>query len=520
MDNWSRRATRAALAAILVLGAGLRIWGMAYGLPQPHARPDEDKILGPALAIARDGDPHPRQFTYPSLPTYLHTGLVLAERALGRLRLDGSIGEYVQALYPARALAVAMGVATIAATFALALQAYGRPAVALGAALVAATNLLHVLYSRFVTVDAVTSLFVTLSLLHSVRAAQGQGRRHYVLAGVFAGLAASSKFNVGIVGLALLPAAALGVKAVSGDDRRRRALMLVLAAVAAALAFALTSPYCVLRIEAVIRELRATSGILYAGSGERALFVHLRETLPSGFGWPVFLACGVGVVRALWLRRPADLALLAFLLPMFALVASVKTVFPRYLVPFVPPLAVLAAEVVLGAPPVSRVLRAAAALALVLPSLLGALRLDRILARPDTRVLAAEWLEAHVPRRVGVVTCKGYGTPTLDRPRVTETYCGMKRVAEGFPGHRYLVTQEHPAFTLTGVRPDVLAFLARRATPVAEQGPFRADGTERAYFFGADAFFVPFSGFGAVERGGPVIKVWDLEAIRGRRPSG
>jgi hypothetical protein len=508
------RATWAALAAILALGALLRFWGMGYGLPQPHARPDEDKILGPALAIARDGDPHPRQFTYPSLPTYLHTGLVLAERALGRLRLDGSLGEYVQALYRGRALAVALGVATIAATFALALQAFGRRAVALGAALVVATNLLHALYSRFVTVDTVTTLFVTLSLLHAVRAAREERRRDYVLAGVFAGLTASCKFNVGIVGLSLVPAAAMGLRTLSRADRRRRVASLALAGAAAAVAFALTSPYCVLRYAAVIRELRATSAILYAGGGELALFVHLRETLPSGFGWPVFLAAAAGIVRALRLRRPADLALLAFVVPMFALVASVKTVFPRYLVPFVPPLAVLAAELVLQGLPASRALRAAAALLMVLPSLLGTVQLDRILSRPDTRVLVAEWLEAHVPRRAAVVTCKGYGTPVLERPRVTETYCGMKRVSEGFPGHRYLITQEHPAFTLTGVRGDVLAYLERRATPVAEIGPFRQGGVDVPFFFTADAFFVPFSGLGAVERGGPVLKVWDLERVR------
>jgi len=489
---------------------------MGYGLPQPHARPDEDKILGSALAIARDGDPHPRQFTYPSLPTYLDTVVVLAARAAGRLRLDGSLRDYVEALWLCRGLAVAAGLATIAATFALGLRAFGSRAVALGASLFTAASFLHALYSRFVTVDTPTTLFVTLSLLFAVRAGQLQRRRDYVLGGLFAGLTASCKFNVGIVGLALAAVAAIGLRGLPRDELRRRLASLVLAGLVAFAAFALTSPYCVLRYEAVVRELRNTSGILYAGSGELALFVHLRETLPSGLGWPVCLAAGAGVLRALWLRRPADVALLGFLLPMFAVVASVRTVFPRYLVPFVPPLAVLAAELVLQAIPASRAVRAAAALGMVAPSLLSTVRFDQLAARPDTRVLAVEWVEKRAPPRAGIVTCKGYGAPVLEGRRDTETYCGMKRVAEGFPGYRYLITQEHPAFTLTGVRPDVLAWLKRRGTPAAEFSPFRPGSAEEPYFFTADAFFVPFSGFGAVERGGPLLKVWDLERIRER----
>jgi 4-amino-4-deoxy-L-arabinose transferase-like glycosyltransferase len=505
-------STRGLLPVLLVLAAALRLWGMGYGLPQPYARPDEDKILGPALGIARDGDPYPRQFTYPSLPTYLDTVVVLAARAAGYLKLDGSLQDFVRALWPVRALGVAFALATVAATFALAWHAYGSRPVALGAALVVATNYLHVLYSRFVTVDTLTTLFVTLSLVFAVRAARAQERRDYVLAGLCAGLTASCKYNVGIVGLALV--AAVAARPVTAAELRRRFPSLALAGLVALGAFAVTSPYCLLRNQAVMREFRNTSAILFAGSGERAIFTHLRETFPVGFGWPVFLAAGAGVLRALRLRRPGDVALLGFLLPMLASVGSVKTVFPRYLVTLVPPLAVLAAELVLAAIPASRALAAALAVGMVVPSLVSALRFDALAAQKDTRVLAAEWVEASVPRRAGAVTCKGYGAPVLEGPRITDSYCGLKRVLEGFPGHRYLITQEHPAFTLTGVRPDVLAHLAKRGTPVAQWSPFRPGSSEAPYFYSADAFFMPFSGFDAVERGGPVLKVWDLERIR------
>jgi len=490
---------------------------MGYGLPQPHARPDEDKIVGPALAIARDGDPHPRQFTYPSLPTYLDTLVVLAARAAGRLDLDGSLRDYVEALRLCRGLGVAFGVATIAATFALALRAHGSRAVALLAALIAATNFLHVLYSRFATVDTATTLFVTLTLLFAVRAGQGHRLRDYLWAGACCGLTASCKYNLGLVGLGLAAVAILRSPGGPAPPLRQRLVRLSLAGVAAVVAFALTSPYCVLRFDAVVRALRATSEILYAGP-ELALFVHLRETFPAGFGWPVFLAAAAGIVRGLRLRRPADLALLGFVLPVLLNVATLRTVFPRYLVSLVPPLAVMAAELVLVALPVGRLVALASAVAMVLPSLAHAVAFDGIAARPDTRVLAAAWIEARVPPRAGVITCKGYGSPVLTGVRNEETYCGMKRVEAGFPGYRYLVTQQHPAFTLTGVRPGVLAYLRKRGTPVAEFSPFRPGASDVPYFYSADAFFMPFSGFGAVERGGPILEVWDLDRIRNLAP--
>jgi len=238
--------------------------------------------------FARDGDPHPRQFTYPSLPTYFDTALVLAARASGRLRLDGSLADYVKALPLGRGLAVAFGVATIAACFTLALQAFGSRAAALAAALVTATNPLHALYSRFVTVDGIATFFVTLGLLFAVRAGQFRRRRDFVLGGFCAGLTASCKFNLGIVGLSLLPAAATGLGGSSPDERRRRLGDLAVAGLVAFLAFALTSPYCVLRYAAdgslerrIEVPARAVTSLCFGGSDGRDLYVVTADNTES-----------------------------------------------------------------------------------------------------------------------------------------------------------------------------------------------------------------------------------------------
>ena len=40
--------------------------------------------------------------------------------------------------------------------------------------------------------------------------------------------------------------------------------------------------------------------------------------------------------------------------------------------------------------------------------------------------------------------------------------------------------------------------------------PFRAESRVTPYFYERDAFYLPYAGFDALERGGPVITIWDL----------
>jgi len=48
------------------------------------------------------------------------------------------------------------------------------------------------------------------------------------------------------------------------------------------------------------------------------------------------------------------------------------------------------------------------------------------------------------------------------------------------------------------------------ARPLAEFRPFREGVSATPYFYVGDAFFLPFTGLRAMERGGPVVTVWAL----------
>jgi hypothetical protein len=57
-------------------------------------------------------------------------------------------------------------------------------------------------------------------------------------------------------------------------------------------------------------------------------------------------------------------------------------------------------------------------------------------------------------------------------------------------------------------------WLVEHARPLAVFDPFvRGSGreTSRPYFYTGDGFYLPLTGLGAMERGGPILTIWDLK---------
>lgn len=520
------------LALALALASCLRIWGMTYGLPHPTARPDEELVIGRAFAIFTTGRLDPGNYTYPSLVIYLEAlataAYAKAGQAAGWYSAPGDFLLAVAVSRPGllyvicRSVSVALGVATVAAAYGLAWAGLRRRDVAALAAFVVATNYLHVRDSRFATVDVAMTFFITASLAFALRAAEDQRLSDYVVAGLLAGLAASAKYNGGVVVLGVVAAAFVA----RGPDEgwRRPATRLASAGAAMLVAFAATSPYVLLRLPSVLAELQARRRYLYDAPGERALWAHLQETFPVGFGLPLCLVAAWALVRSVRLRRSFDRVLLAFLLPMLASMLAASRAFPRYLVPVVPALAVLGAELALSVLPQTRLAWIASALALAGPGLGSSIAFDRLAARKDTRVLAADWVSAHLPPRSAIAVCTGYAAPEINRDfrrppafRVSAVDCQADTAAA--ESARYLVTVDHPVLGRWSRVPRSLRErLDERGRPLVVLSPFREGSTERAYFYPGDAFYLPFSGLAAVERGGPIVTVWDQAGAVGSPP--
>ena len=530
LRRWTATAslTRpAVLLAILILAAVLRWWGWDYGLPHPMARPDEEITLEAAYQMFASGNPDPVSLPYPSFIVYLDVAALSLYYKVGEFlgrydrRLDMLFDMVV--LRPrfhyrvARTVNLVFGVATVALVYLLATTTFQTRNTGWLAALLLGTSLLHVIYSRFATVDVVTTFLATAAVLFAVRAASSSKTSSYVVAGMFAGLAASSKYNAAVVVSALILPVVAVLFGGEAKERARSLSNLAVAGLVTVLVFAVTSPFVVLHYEEVYRFVTHMGRVLTDAPDELALWVHLRDTFPRGLGWPFFAAAVVGLGRAGWRRRPEDLALVGFAVVYFAAIAGARIVYPRYVLPLIPVLAAFAAESSVWLAARFRHRAAATAVLtvlLVVPSLASSVRFDRLAARTDTRLLATEWIEENLPKRSKIALCRGYGAPSINsdrrRPPAFEPVtivCSVNAILAS--GARYLVTYEYPPLEHR-LASDVNELLARRATTLRRFDPFRADSEETPFFYRRDAFYLPLSGFGALERGGPIVTVWDM----------
>jgi hypothetical protein len=110
-------------------------------------------------------------------------------------------------------------------------------------------------------------------------------------------------------------------------------------------------------------------------------------------GWPVFIAGLVGLSVLGWRLPRAGLSLLAFPLIYFATASQGNTVLFRYMLPVVPFLCLGAAFLVsiaagrLRDGRATAVVSIAAVVALAAPSAIAVVRVDRLLARSDSRLI-------------------------------------------------------------------------------------------------------------------------------------
>jgi 4-amino-4-deoxy-L-arabinose transferase-like glycosyltransferase len=361
------------LAAILGLAATLRLIGIQYGLPFGGLlNPDEQNIVPRAWRMVHGGGLDPHWFDYPTLVLYV----------LAPFQAWQDQPSYLTA----RLVIATFGVGGVAAAWWLGRAAYGKTAGLVAAAIVAVETV-GVAYSHTAVTDIPMTALITVSLALAVT-----GRLEW--AGLVAGLAASAKY----------PAVFLLVPLVVAGWRqwRRLAISVGLAVVG----FLATSPYVLVHphqawSDASRVQRLARDGWLGFEHDSWALFSFTGK-LWGGLG-PVLLIAVAGLVLALRRHSRTDLILAAFVLVYLVDLLTIRAHFGRYVLPLVPPLAVLAGR-----------LRALApfTVGLAIVPLVWAIGDDARLTRTDTRAVAHGWIVSHVPR--GATVAAESSTPTLD----------------------------------------------------------------------------------------------------------
>jgi hypothetical protein len=295
------------------------------------------------------------------------------------------------------------------------------------------------------------------------------------LAGAVAGLAIGCKY----------PGVFLLVPLVVAGWRQWRRL--AISGACALLVFAASSPFFFAHLGDALGDVarvqrRAREGWL-GFEHDHAAPIAFVDRLWEGMG-PFLLVAVAGLVAAAVRRSRADLVLGSFVLAYFVDLLTLDAHFDRYVLPLVPPLAVLAGRF--------RALAPVAVVLLVVP-LTWSVRDAAEHTRTDTRVVAARWIDEHVPA----------GEPVVVDPSIPELGRTVRRLelpapwAEPDPNRD--VSRLHGYVVVTGA-------VADRVLAARDRYPAEARFYDQLRQSGRRLFYVQ-SGHGLA---GPWVAVYRL----------
>jgi len=425
------------VALIIGLGLALRLWGIGWSLPDarhPLAtyHPDESINLNAARAADIPHGQFDIQFyNYGAFYFYLVSFAQTFGRGWGLIPTTPNLSipqgaqptaaqwatlapENAALFLTGRIVTALLGAATIPLLFALGRRLYGTR-VGLTAALLYAIAPLAVQHAHFLTVDVPATFFVTLALLWAARLWKQPDWKNVIWAGVWAGLAAATKYNTGCVLLA--PLVALALARPSGERANHLPLKLAALIGVTAAAFLIACPGPWLDWNAFWNGTYPGSGVRYelfehARTGHELLFVdtgpgwwyHLTASLRYGLGEPLLLLALAGFVFACIRRTPQDGILLSFFLLYYFTTSLSAVRFARYMIPLLPVLCLWAARLLAEPFPQRRLRQALAAIGtlVALYTLLLAFSFNLSMTGRDPRDQAADYLERNAPQGASI----------------------------------------------------------------------------------------------------------------------
>ncbi len=519
-------ASRLVIVLALMLVAGwLRFSATSFGLPD-HFRPDEEYMVSRALGFEADWNPH--FALYPAAQMYVqHAALKYYARLIGYENFRAAYAGDAQALayLVARRVSASFGVAAVPAIYFAGAPAFG-PGAAIAAAAIMTFATLPVRESKYATTDAPTLFWLTMALAMVLRVARRGRSLDYVGAGLFSGLAIATKYPAGVVLFAI-------VTAHFGVCRRQRApwwyyvadpgIFLALG-MAAVVTFCAT-PYVFLDWRQTVVDYTYQRGFVLYGVGNRLADYGwswlLYHAMPDTLGVALQALVLAAMVWALIRPRPGTLSLLTFLAVALIGLTRSHYVFYRYLMVPLPAMVLLVGLMISDLAQIASrcigqtraVGLAAAGTALVLaPCLVRDLQLNHLLRQTDTRTIAREWIEAHIPPGGAIAATDNttpYGKPQLYTVRVVPMASPQLLKQQGV---EYVMSDSMPPlqYYSRGPTPLEQEWLDSQATLVLDLDPLRP-GAPMPVFDAADAFYAPLRNITSMTRPGPRIRIWKLK---------
>jgi len=446
-------AVVAALSAVLLIAAALRLWGLFHDLPFSYFG-DELHFMKRAAALGT-GDLNPHWFHKPAFLMYILAGVdgfyFVAGRLTGRFDSTAAFGAHFLTepgpfLLLGRTVVFLCGLATVFVVWRLARRVFGSVAAAFSAGLVAAVLAPMIASSQVIKSDVPAGLLMALSVLVYLRTRDDDRWRWLVIASLLAGAAMGTHYY----GIVLVPTFCflellsplsrwMGWRMGEGELRVGGAAGWGRAIVRAAavpflflLGFFLTSPYNFLDPtwpRSIAAQLERTffpqpghvsfepdsktefkPGTKEAWGGASLAFLRV-ITSPKSMGLGLTLLAAIGLIETFRRRETRWYGFLVLIPFSFFFLAAITVAAyhaqPRHLNAIYPLLATLiwpgALLLVRLVPAARRQPRLAAGLAVGLialaciPSLLEAAETNQKITRRDSRLVSYKWILANLP---------------------------------------------------------------------------------------------------------------------------
>jgi dolichyl-phosphate-mannose-protein mannosyltransferase len=434
-----------ALAAIL-LAAVLGLAGVTRELPYYYDR-DERLFVWMAVRMAAFADPNPHWFGHPG------STLLYPLAALYRLdsvvfhggpawRVDWGLLERFRTdptffYRTGRVVCVAGYVLSLAALWGLGRRAFSEWT---AAAAVGLTSLVRVVltHGQVVRTDGPALLLGTIALWLGLRLLERSTWRRQLAAGAAIGLAVSSRYPMLALLAPLLIVDIARWRAAVPADRRREIALALAGLLAVPVAFAASTPFFLADASTALAGLRTEARSSHPGAdglspiGNLAFYV--LDVIPPELGWPAAVLAAIGLVHALVAGTVPARALAGYVLLLVLGVSASPLHWARWMIPIVPPLALLAAStferLVTRVWPQGRHVALPGALALLcIPPAVRTLPVALRETRPTTRLLARAWLSEHLPAGARVAVERGsaplLATHALLEDRLAESPDGV-----------------------------------------------------------------------------------------------
>ncbi len=412
----SQRIYTILLFSALIIGAGLRLYGVDFGLPDSY-HPDEFKKarLLKQMKVHQTIDP---QFTlHPPLLLYFSWGFSIIIKALHFFPENG----IARNLLAGRMVSVVAGTISIYLVYLLGRRMFSKEA-GVFAALFLAISPLHVTCSRYMKEDVLFTMFVLACAVVVLKSCKEEKPKLLLLAGLLAGFAFGSKYT-GVLCVVFLSAAPwLVQERFTWKPEKRFIKPTLFSLLMMGFGFLVSVPYIFLSIENVqlllrgfqIESRHAATGHLGVAidAWSQMWMFHFSRSIIPGFGfclaWVAIL--GVGLCLRRWQSKEL-FVVLGFLI--FYLTAEWAKSKPlpqpdRYVLACIPFLSILAGSFVDSVRQVlpRQMFRIGICFLLMFMPLLHSLQYASEL-RFDTRKQMRRWMAENLPPGSKVMTMGG-----------------------------------------------------------------------------------------------------------------